>query len=328
MEPNDAMFAMEQEMYNKFLMKTGFCKKRKCLLTDNLNVFIMRINYFVKQEFVTGKAKVVVMLFFLFYVQNAFTQGLADLFLEGIAAMQEQEEQLGNIVVIPVKDGVSIEMVKVEAGTFKMGATPEMRSPLANEKPIHRVTLTHAYYIGKYEVTQALWRAVMGKKFSYFEGDNLPQETISWDDCQEFICKLNSMTGKHFRLPTEAEWEYAARGGKKSKGYQYCGSNRLSDVAWHKGNSNGKTHPVGSKKANELGIYDMSGNVAEWCQDSYVRYPTIPQKNPIGTTNGRKRVYRGGCWYEDVRGCRSSSRFWCFSGDLNWGIGLRLVLED
>ena len=140
-------------------------------------------------------------------------------------------------ISIPVKYGISIDMVRVEAGTFTMGATAEMKNTEDSEKPTHRVTLTNDYYIGKYEVTQALWQAVMGDDPSYFKGDNLPVEAVTWDDCQEFIGKLNRITGKTFRLPTEAEWEYAARGGNKSRGYQYCGSRKLSDVAWYKENS-------------------------------------------------------------------------------------------
>ena len=168
-----------------------------------------------------------------------------------------------NAISIPVKDGINIEMVKVEAGTFMMGATSEMKVPYDDEKPVHQVTLTNDYYMGKYEVTQALWQAVMGSNPSNFKGDNLPVEKVSWNDCQEFISKLNSMTGRKFRLPTEAEWEYAARGGKKSRRYQYSGSSNISDVAWHEGNSYRKTYPVGTKQANELGIYDMCGNVYE-----------------------------------------------------------------
>ncbi|WP_418869123.1 SUMF1/EgtB/PvdO family nonheme iron enzyme, partial [Segatella hominis] len=142
-----------------------------------------------------------------------------------------------NAISIPVKNGISIEMVKVEAGTFMMGATSEMQDPYRWEKPVHQVTLTNDYYMGKYEVTQALWEAVMGSNPSYFKGDNLPVETVSWNDCQEFISKLNSLTGRKFRLSTEAEWEYAARGGKKSRSYQYSGSSNISDVAWYDGNS-------------------------------------------------------------------------------------------
>ena len=177
----------------------------------------------------------------------------------------------GNTITIPVKDGISIDMVRVKAGTFTMGATAEMKNPYDDEKPTHRVTLTNDYYIGKYEVTQALWQAVMGNNPSKFKGDNLPVEQVSWNDCQEFISKLNRITGKLFRLPTEAEWEYAARGGKKSRGYQYSGSNNLSDVAWYDDNSVIKIHAVGTKQPNKLGIY-MRGNVWEWCQDRYDKY--------------------------------------------------------
>ena len=192
----------------------------------------------------------------------------------------------GNALAIPVKNGINIEMVKVEAGSFNMGATPEMQAPYEVEKPVHRVTLTNNYYIGKYEVTQALWQAVMGSNPSYFKGDDLPVEQVSWNDCQDFISKLNAMTGKRFRLPSEAEWEYAARGGKKSRGYQYSGSNTLGDVAWYEGNSGSKTHAVGTKQPNELGIYDMTGNVSEWCQDWYGSYSSSPQTNPIGAVSG------------------------------------------
>ena len=177
-----------------------------------------------------------------------------------------------NTISIPVKDGISIDMVRVEAGTFTMGATAEMKDPWDDEKPTHRVTLINDYYIGKYEVTQALWKAVMGNNPSEFKGDNLPVEQVSWKDCQKFLSKLNRITGKMFRLPTEAEWEYAARGGNKSRGYQYSGSNNLLDVAWYDDNSGRKTHAVGTKQPNELGIYDMSGNVCEWCQDWYGKY--------------------------------------------------------
>ena len=166
-----------------------------------------------------------------------------------------------NEISIPVKNGITIDMVKVEAGTFMMGATSEMENSESWEQPVHKVTLTNDYYMGKYEVTQALWQVVMGSNPSYFKGDNLPVEVVSWDTCQVFINKLNSMTGRKFRLPTEAEWEYAARGGKKSRGYQYSGSNNISDVAWYNENSESKTHPVGMKLANELGLYDMTGNV-------------------------------------------------------------------
>ena len=182
--------------------------------------------------------------------------------------------------------------------------------------------------MGKYEVTQALWEAVMGSNPSIFEGDNLPVETVSWNDCQEFISKLNSMTGRKFRLPTEAEWEYAARGGKKSRSYQYSGSSNISDVAWYDGNSGSKTHPVGTKQANELGIYDMSGNVYEWCLDWYGSYSSSSQTNPTGADSGSSRVCRCGGWGSYARGCRLSYRYNFTPDDRRVYLGLRLALSE
>ena len=234
----------------------------------------------------------------------------------------------GNTITIPVKNGISIDMVRVEAGTFTMGATAEMKDPFDWEKPTHQVTLTNDYYIGKYEVTQALWQAVMGNNPSYFKGGNLPVEQVSWDDCQEFLSKLNSITGKKFRLPTEAEWEYAARGGKKSRGYQYSGSNNLSDVAWYDRKSNNKTHAVGTKQSNELGIYNMSGNVCEWCQDLFEEYSSSSQVNPTGANSGSHRVFRGGSWNGYARYCRSSYRNSISPDGRGYDFGLRLVLSE
>ena len=234
----------------------------------------------------------------------------------------------GNALTISVKNGISIEMVKVEAGSFNMGATPEMENPDEFEKPVHRVTLTNNYYIGKYEVTQALWQAVMGSNPSYFKGDDLPVEQVSWNDCQDFISKLNAMTGKRFRLPSEAEWEYAARGGKKSRGYQYSGSNTLGNVAWYEGNSGSKTHAVGTKQPNELGIYDMTGNVWEWCQDRDGSYSSSPQTNPTGAVGGSRRVFRGGGWCHSAGDCRTSFSLVGAPGIRYYGLGLRLVLSE
>ena len=233
-----------------------------------------------------------------------------------------------NALTIPVKDGISIEMVKVEAGSFNMGATPEMENPNEDEKPVHRVTLTNNYYIGKYEVTQALWKIVMGSNPSNFKGDDLPVEKVSWDDCQDFISKLNAMTGKRFRLPSEAEWEYAARGGKKSRGYQYSGSNTLGDVAWFWNNSDQSIHPVGTKLPNELGAFDMTGNVWEWCQDWFNRYSSSPQTNPTGAVSGSCRVYRGGSLCYPAGYCRCSCRFDGTPDFRNGDLGLRLVLSE
>ena len=234
----------------------------------------------------------------------------------------------GSVITIPVKDGISIEMVKVEAGSFNMGATPEMENPYDSEKPVHRVTLTNNYYIGKYEVTQALWKIVMGSNPSNSKGDNLPVENVSWNNCQKFISKLNKLTGKSFRLPTEAEWEFAARGGNKSRGYQYSGSNTIGDVAWYDGNSGSKTHAVGTKQPNELGIYDMTGNVLEWCQDWYDSYSSSPQTNPTGAVSGSFRVLCGGSWGISAGYCRSSCRGSNTPGSRNNFLGLRLVLSE
>lgn len=234
----------------------------------------------------------------------------------------------GNEISIPVKNGITIDMVKVEAGIFMMGATSEMQYPVDDEKPVHQVTLTKDYYMGKYEVTQALWKAVMGRKPSFFEGDNLPVEWVSWNDCQKFISKLNKMTGRRFRLPTEAEWEYAARGGKKSRGYQYSGSSNISDVAWYDGNSGSKIHPIGMKQANELGVYDMSGNVNEWCQDWYGSYVSSSQTNPLGANSGSFRVCRGGSWYFGTVNCRSSFRSRGNPDTRSRYLGFRLVLSE
>ena len=233
----------------------------------------------------------------------------------------------GNHISIPVKDGVSIDMVRVEAGTFTMGETVDIKDSYDFVKK-HQVTLTNDYYIGKYEVTQALWKAVMGNNPSNLKGDNLPVEQVNWDDCQEFLSKLNSITSKTFRLPTEAEWEYAARGGNKSRGYQYSGSNNLSDVAWYGDNSGSKTHPVGSKQANELGIYNMAGNVCEWCQDRFGKYISSSQVNPTGANRGSYRVIRGGCWGYSAGICRSSCRSFSPPDHRGSGLGLRLVLSE
>ena len=263
------------------------------------------------------------------YPQYAITQNVTNQSLDSQQSTPQTHPTVSdNTISIPVKDGISIDMVRVEAGTFTMGATAEMNDPYDNDKPTHRVTLTNDYYIGKYEVTQALWQAVMGNDPSYFKGDNLPVEQVSWDDCQDFLSKLNRITSKTFRLPTEAEWEYAARGGNKSRGYQYSGSNNLSDVAWYDDNSGNKTHAVGTKQPNELGIYDMSGNVWEWCQDWYGEYNSSSQVNPTGANRGSYRVLRGGCFSCSAGGCRSSFRRYC-SPDIRFNyFGLRLVLSE
>lgn len=225
-------------------------------------------------------------------------------------------------------DNLISNMVYVQGGTFMMGATPEQGSDAEDdEKPVHQVTLS-SFSIGKYEMTQREWKAIMGNNPSGHKGDNFPVENVSWEECQTFINRLNSITGKQFRLPTEAEWEFAARGGIYSKGYKYAGSNNIKSVAWYSSNfnpmtgyCNEKTHSVGVKRPNELGLYDMSGNVAEWCEDWYGDYDSQAQEH--------YRVIRGGGWYGNAENCRVSNRSYNEPSG-TWGhvtsIGFRLVM--
>ena len=199
-------------------------------------------------------------------------------------------------------------MVQVKGGRFQMGGTPEQVSDAYNnEKPVHEVTLSD-YYMGKYEVRQSEWEAVMGSNPSRFKGADLPVEQVSWEDCHEFIERLNALTGLSFKLPTEAQWEYAARGGRLSKGYKYSGSNNLGEVGWYGSNSGDCTHRIGEKQPNELGLYDMSGNVWEWCEDLYGNYSSDSQRDPSGAASGFSRVTRGGSWFGDAGFCRVSNR--------------------
>ncbi len=235
-------------------------------------------------------------------------------------------------------NGVSFIMKYVEGGTFYMGSQSDnpdepnydSDSP-PEEQPVHKVML-NAYYLGETEVTQALWLAVMGEdpgwEDKYGFGSNYPAYRVSWDDCQEFIRKLNSYTGKNFRLPTEAEWEYAARGGNKSKGYLYAGSNLVDQVSWHADNSEDIVHPVKRKKANELKIYDLSGNLWEWCSDWYDDYNSNAQSNPRGPLEGKIRVIRGGSWFDSYDYGIVSNRFFSNPGFAIYYIGLRLALTQ
>ncbi|MDY3733019.1 MAG: SUMF1/EgtB/PvdO family nonheme iron enzyme [Alloprevotella sp.] len=219
-------------------------------------------------------------------------------------------------------NGVSFNMVYVAGGTFQMGSNDGE----SDERPVHSVTLSD-YYIGQTEVTQELWQAVMGSNpsFSRTKGAKNPVNNVSWNDCQEFISKLNRLTGGCFRLPTEAEWEYAARGGNKSRGYKYSGSDDLGSVAWNEDNSGKEVHPVGSKSANELGLYDMSGNVWEWCSDRYGDYPSSPQTNPTGPSSGSDRVGRGGSWVNSAAYCRVAYRNYGTPTGSGDALGLRLA---
>lgn len=221
------------------------------------------------------------------------------------------------------KDPLNHEMIFVEGGTFKMGS----KSGEDDEKPVHSVTLS-AFNIGKYEVTQAQWAAVMRSNPSHFKDcEECPVENVSWNDVQEYIQKLNAQTGKKYRLPTESEWEYAAKGGKSSIGFTYSGSNEMNAVVWNTENCGGKTHKVGGKQANELGIYDMTGNVWEWCSDWYGPYSSYDETNPPGASSGKSRVLRGGSWDDSGNYCRTSIRLRGFNpSDWNYNSGFRLVL--
>ena len=220
------------------------------------------------------------------------------------------------------------EMVFVQGGTFMMGATPEQGDDCSDdEKPAHYVTVSD-FYIGKYEVTQAQWQTVTGNNPSNFRGDNLPVEQVSWDDVQYFIRRLNAQTGKQYRLPTEAEWEFVARGGNSSRSYKYSGSNTVGNVAWYNENSGGITHPVGTKSPNELGIYDMSGNVWELCSDWFYSYSKNSQTNPQGPSSGSDRVVRGGGWNNIAKLVRALYRNAVAPSDRYCDFGFRLACSS
>lgn len=228
-----------------------------------------------------------------------------------------------NSLVLDCGNGVKLELVKVAAGSFNMGSNER-----DSEKPIHRVNLRE-FLIGKYAVTQAQYQAVMGNNPSNFKGNQNPVERVSWHDAMKFCQKLSQKTGQKVRLPSEAEWEYAAKGGNQSKGYEYSGSNNLDEVGWFTDNSGGKTHPVGQKKANELDIYNMSGNVWEWCEDvwheNYNRAPTDGTAWLVG--GGRNRhIWRGGSWLNFAYRCRSANRLEGDIDDRNSYLGFRVVI--
>lgn len=225
--------------------------------------------------------------------------------------------------------GVKFNMIYVEGGAFLMGATDEQKQIATNrEYPVHPVSLSD-YYIGQTQVTQELWQAVMGKNPSINIGDNQrPVENVNWYDCQDFIKKLNELTGQKFRLPTEAEWEYAARGGRFNHGYRYSGSDNTDEVAWHETNSKGVSQAVALKMPNELGLYDMSGNVWEWCNDFYDTYISDSQENPKGPLKGERKVMRGGSYFSTVDYGRVSNRFAPATPLFQaHPLGLRLVME-
>ena len=281
-------------------------------------------------------------------VESSYSSALVMLLLDCSSVMDENFDELKtaansfiermqNYNTIPgmfTVNGISFQMVAIEGGTFTMGVDSAMvDAGIAgvDELPAHEVTL-EPYSIGQTEVTQELWQAVMGNNPSGFTGDpQRPVEQVSWDDCQEFIARLNAITGKNFRLPTEAEWEYAARGANKSSSYLYAGSDNVDDVAWYYTNSyvvgndspDFGTHAVATKHSNEMRIYDMSGNVMEWCNDMYLPYDTEDAES--GSTLNR-RVIRGGCWFSLPVDCRTTGRDYQSAGMRTYTIGLRLAL--
>ena len=215
--------------------------------------------------------------------------------------------------------GQSFTMVFVEGGTFQMGS-PDGRDTM----PVHPVTLD-SYWIGQTQVTQELWEAVMGSNPAHFRGEKLPVETVTLSDCHVFIERLNALTGLTFRLPSEAEWEYAARGGQLSHGYTYAGSDNIDDVAWY--DNVDRPQPVAQKKPNELGVYDMSGNICEWCEDIYEAYTEAPQINPQGAASGTYHLARGGGWNRGGHMCKVYDRGNYRPEYASNAVGLRLILE-
>jgi formylglycine-generating enzyme required for sulfatase activity len=227
-------------------------------------------------------------------------------------------------------NSIGMEFMLIPAGEFMMGSSATDKRVLDNERPQHRVTISKPFYLGKFEVTQGQWEAVMGNNPSYFKGRKNPVEQVSWDDVQVFIQRLNQKEGtKKYRLPTEAEWEYAARAGTTST-YSFGNDARsLGQYAWYEGNSGKKTHPVGQKEPNAWGLYDMHGNVREWVQDWYGEryYSSSPPTDPKGPSSGSLRVFRGGGWLSFAGGCRSACRFDFRPGYRGDGGGFRLALS-
>lgn len=228
-------------------------------------------------------------------------------------------------VTIGENPGVEFQLNYIEGGTFQMGSDDSEAD--SDEKPAHSVTVG-SFYMAETEVTQALWKAVMGSNPSKWQGDNLPVEMVSWNDVQMFIRKLKKITGRDFRLPTEAEWEYAARGGK-SNGYIFAGSNIIDSVAWYEGNSGDRTHEVKMKSPNEIRLYDMTGNVWEWCSDWYDDnyYSNSPSTNPRGPANGSSRVLRGGSWFDLAGHSNVLDRYSNYPGIVHDYYGFRLAFS-
>ena len=232
--------------------------------------------------------------------------------------------------------GINMKMVYVQGGSYNMGCTGEQGSDCDDDEKTVRYVTVSDFYIGQFEITQAQWQAVMGTSVyqqqskaggssTYGTGNDYPMYYVSWEEAKEFCRRLSQQTGKTYRLPTEAEWEYAARGGKKTQNTKYAGGYSLVYVGWYTNNSGGKTHAVGTKNANELGIYDMSGNVWEWCEDWYGDYRSYDTDNPTGASSGSYRVLRGGSWRSNAGNCRVSNRNGSSPGSRDDSDGFRVV---
>ncbi|MDR0895749.1 MAG: SUMF1/EgtB/PvdO family nonheme iron enzyme [Prevotellaceae bacterium] len=295
---------------------------------NNADVYIngkkMGVTPYSNKNISKGKHKVTIKKNGYVDIETEISVKEAETIIESFTLQEKEAVATVSSTPSPIHS-LTLEMVHVEGGTFTMGSPKSEPGRYDNEVQ-HQVTVS-SFHIGKYEVTQGQWKAVMGDNPSGFKkGDNYPVENVSWNDVQGFLRKLNAATGKHYRLPTEAEWEYAARGGNYSRGCIYSGSNSVGNVAWYSDNSGSSSHPVGQKSPNELGIYDMSGNVWEWCSDWYGSYSTSAQTNPTGPSSGSNRVLRGGSWNINAKYCRSAFRFHYDPGYRFSNFGFRLVL--
>jgi formylglycine-generating enzyme required for sulfatase activity len=228
-------------------------------------------------------------------------------------------------------DDVELVLVEIPAGEFLMGGFDTVG--MGHERPQHKVVITKPFYLGKYEVTQLQWMKVMGDNPSYYKrkiGDApRPVETVSWDDVQQFIAKLNAMTGQKFRLPTEAEWEYACRAGSETRYHFGNDEEQLGEYAWYGDNSGNRTHPVGQKKPNAFGLYDIVGNVWEWCADRYGKdyYKVSPESDPKGPESGKYRILRGGGWHWPSIGLRSANRYYHLPSYSYSNMGFRIAQD-
>jgi len=243
--------------------------------------------------------------------------------LQGSAANAAEQESLADAISLDLGNGAKLDLVLIRPGSFTMGDANGGN----DEKPAHKVTIKKPFYMGKYEVTQKQWQAVMGGNPSRFKGPQNPVENVSWDDCQTFLQKLNEKlpaSGAKFSLPTEAQWEYACRAGGTGKFCYGDAEGSLGEYAWFAGNSGSKTHPVGEKKPNAWGLYDMHGNVWEWCQDWYGAYGAEAVTDTRGPTSGSYRVYRGSGWGIGAGRCRSAGRGYYAPGLRHFLLGLRV----